>query len=165
MFARNRSFTLKYPVQQMGRAHEGRSAADCRARSRSARDQQQNLAGRKSRRSARPYPADIYLPLWLPFRRAHELRRPFSTVPESLTSFTVHLRAHPCSHTCIPFHRHLLTGQHFWIQHIDCLRPRHGCQKGKLFQIWADCVRSVRLRRDDTWVVRFDKWGRSGELC
>jgi hypothetical protein len=46
MFARNCSFTLKYPVHQMGRAHEGRSAADCRVRSRSARDQPQNMAGR-----------------------------------------------------------------------------------------------------------------------
>ncbi len=27
---------------------------------------------------------------------------PFSTLPESLTSFTVHLRAHPCPPACMP---------------------------------------------------------------
>ncbi len=48
-------------------------------------------------------------------------------------------------------------------EHINCLRHHHGSQKGKLFHIWADRVRSVRLS-DDTWLVRFDKWERSGEL-
>ncbi len=50
----------------LGRAHEGRSVPDCRARRRSARGLPQNLAGRKSRISALPHPADICLPLWLP---------------------------------------------------------------------------------------------------
>ncbi|CAM6008015.1 unnamed protein product [Sphagnum balticum] len=45
-------------------------------------------------------------------------------------------------------------------EHINCLRHHHGSQKGKLFHIWADRVRSVRLS-DDTWLVRFDKWERS----
>ncbi len=49
--------------REMGRAHEERSAAYCRARSRSARHQPQNLAGRKSRCSARPHPVDVCLPL------------------------------------------------------------------------------------------------------
>jgi len=38
-------FLLQQRRKQIGRAHEGRSAADCRARSRSARDQ--------------PYPVDV----------------------------------------------------------------------------------------------------------
>ncbi len=83
-------------VWQMGRAHEGRSAADCRARSRSPRDQPQNLAGGKSRRSARPHPVDVCVPT--------NCGAPFSTLPESLMSFTVHRRAH------LPaFHSHFLT--------------------------------------------------------
>jgi len=44
-------------------ANEGRSAADCGRRSRSARDLPQTLAGRKSQLSARPHPADRRMPL------------------------------------------------------------------------------------------------------
>jgi hypothetical protein len=46
----------------LGRAHDGRSVADCRARRRSACDLPQNLAGRKSRISAPPHTADVSLP-------------------------------------------------------------------------------------------------------
>jgi hypothetical protein len=59
----------------LGRAHEARIVADCRARRRSARDLPQNLAGRKARISALPPPADVCLPLSLPLWPAHELRR------------------------------------------------------------------------------------------
>ncbi len=59
----------------LGRAHEARSVADCRARRGSARDLPENLAGRKSRISALPHPADVCLPLLLPFWPARELRR------------------------------------------------------------------------------------------
>jgi hypothetical protein len=47
-------------------------------------------------------------------------------------------------------------------EEIDILWTQHGSQKGKLFYIWADRVRSIKLS-DDSWLVRFDKWERSGE--
>lgn len=45
-------------------------------------------------------------------------------------------------------------------EEIDILWTQHGSQKGKLFYIWADRVRSIKLS-DDSWLVRFDKWERS----
>ncbi len=69
----------------LGRTHEGRS-----------------VAGRKSRLSALPHPADVCLPLWLPFRPPTNCGAPFPTLPESLTSLTIHLRAHQCSPACPP---------------------------------------------------------------
>ncbi len=46
-------------VTLLAHAHEGRSAAVCLARSRSAHDLPQNLAGRKSWLSAQLHPADV----------------------------------------------------------------------------------------------------------
>lgn len=46
-------------------------------------------------------------------------------------------------------------------EEIESLRNQHGSQKGKNFRIWADRVRSIKLS-DDSWLVRFDKWERSG---
>jgi hypothetical protein len=70
-------------------------AQNYRARSRSARDLPQNLAGRKSGLSALPHPADFCPTLCLPTNCG----APFSTLPESLTILTFHLRAHLCSPT------------------------------------------------------------------
>ncbi len=73
----------------------------CRARSRSACDQPQNLAGRKFWRSAGSHPACHCSSLsGLPTNCG----APFSTLPESLTSFTIRLRAHPSA-----FHSHFLS--------------------------------------------------------
>ncbi len=73
----------------------------CRARSRSAHNQPQNLAGGKSRRSARSQPSCRWSSLsGLPTNCG----APFSTLADSLTSFIVHLRAHSCSPACIPYH-------------------------------------------------------------
>jgi len=47
-------------------------------------------------------------------------------------------------------------------EEIDTLWEHHGSQKGKVFHIWADRVRSMKLS-DDSWLVRFDKWERSGD--
>ncbi len=100
----------------MGRAHEGRSAADFRSRSRSARDRPQNLEGGKSRRSARPHPADVCLPLELPFPPAHDCGAPFSTLPEFLTSFTVSPSRSPlltCLHSIAIFSLHTIQALSF----------------------------------------------------
>jgi hypothetical protein len=63
-------------------------------------DPPQNLAGRKSGLSALPYAADVCLPCGSPSGLPTNCGTPFSTLPESLTSLTVHLRAHlPILHT------------------------------------------------------------------
>uniref|UniRef100_A0A7I4EZU5 Sucrose-phosphatase n=1 Tax=Physcomitrium patens TaxID=3218 RepID=A0A7I4EZU5_PHYPA len=45
---------------------------------------------------------------------------------------------------------------------IENLQAQYGSQRGKVFHMWADRVRSMKLS-DDSWLVRFDKWERSGE--
>ncbi len=89
------------------RAHEGSSAADCRARSRSARDQPQKLSGRKSRRSTRPHLARLpgtVAPLPA-CPRTEALRLTLCPCLSRVSPFTVVLtRGH------LPaFHSHLLT--------------------------------------------------------
>ncbi len=76
----------------MGRAHKGSSAADCPREA----DLPQNLAG-KSGLPALPHPADVRLPCGSHSGLPTNCGTPFSTLPESLTSLTVHLRAHLCS--------------------------------------------------------------------
>lgn len=48
-------------------------------------------------------------------------------------------------------------------EEIENLRQQYGAQKGRVFHIWADRVRSVNLS-NDSWIVRFDKWERSGQF-
>ncbi len=76
----------------MGRAHEGRSAADCRSKSRSAPYRPQNVAGTQPMSASH-----CSSPSGLPTSCGAS----FSTLPES-TSFIVQLRAPACSPTCIP---------------------------------------------------------------
>jgi hypothetical protein len=57
-------------------------------------DLPQDLAGRKSGLSALPHPADVCLPCGSPSGLPTNCGTPFSTLPESLTSLTVHLPAH-----------------------------------------------------------------------
>ncbi len=73
----------------------------CRATSRSACDPPQNLAGRKSWRSVGSHPTCQCSSLsGLPTNCS----APFSILPESLTTFTVHLRVHPSA-----FHSHFFS--------------------------------------------------------
>ncbi|CAM6007876.1 unnamed protein product [Sphagnum balticum] len=44
---------------------------------------------------------------------------------------------------------------------IDSFHSLYGSQKGKTFAIWADRIRTMEIS-DDSWVVRFDKWQRTG---
>jgi hypothetical protein len=87
---------------QMGRAHEGRRAADCREKQiwpRSAtKPDRQKIPTVCSATPGRRLPCHCSSPSGLPTNCG----APFSTLLESLTNFTVHLSAHSCSPACIP---------------------------------------------------------------
>ncbi len=82
----------------MGHAHEGRDAEDA------VREADLPTVSHKTWQAENP---DVLLgrgrpAVVAPFPACPRTAAPISTLPESLTSFIVHLRAHPCSPPCIP---------------------------------------------------------------
>ena len=49
-------------------------------------------------------------------------------------------------------------------QCVDVMASLYGSEQGKQYRVWVDRVASAQIG-SDTWLVKFDKWELSGEIC